>query len=330
MVPNWNDIQDFSWHGILQDRLCHAGLSDYQAENVMNSNTGVGGAFVPSGGWSRFLALYTTAPTSDAGTGGTEVVSGAGTGYQRVQFAGTVTCSGSFTTSSTSITLNGAAAAWITSLGPNGSGVNIYDITAGAQIGVASGIAGTTIGISGTSAHNSSTSADVLQLSAFIPSAASSGTEPLTAPASAYNNAAISMYASAVPGSWGTLTSWGVYDASGAGNFITWDYLGSNKWIPFSCTSATPGVLTCDSTADAPANGSNVVVTQKFGGTLPTTGGSWAGLLTTANLASNTFTAGVNTTGVGGGQFRQVQSLTIGSGIGPISFAASALTISVA
>jgi hypothetical protein len=63
--------------------------------------------------------------------------------------------------------------------------------------------------------------------------------------------------------------------------------------------------MTTDSTTDAPANGSSIVVTAKFGSMLPTTSGSWSGLLTTAGLNSNTFDAGVTTTSTGVGQFRQ-------------------------
>lgn len=73
-----------------------------------------------------------------------------------------------------------------------------------------------------------------------------------------------------------------------------------------------------------------IVVSSKFGGTLPTTGGSWAGLLTTPGASSNTFTAGVNTTSVGGGQFRQVTQFgPIGNGV-TVNFPASSLTLSLA
>jgi hypothetical protein len=47
-----------------------AGLSDYLAEAVLNFVTG--GSPMPALG-SRYLALFTAAPTADAGTGGTEV-----------------------------------------------------------------------------------------------------------------------------------------------------------------------------------------------------------------------------------------------------------------
>jgi hypothetical protein len=331
MKVNTRDFQDFiSGYGLLfKDRQCLAGVSDYQAENFLNANSGAGGVLVPSAGWSRFLALFTAAPTSDAGTGGTEV-STSGTGYARIQFAGEVAAGASWTTSSSTITLGSTAPAWLTALGTNGSGCNVFDITTGQNIGTISSVSGTTITLTADAAHASSGSTDALQISAFPLASASTGTEPAVTPANVTNGAVINMYTTGVPASWGTVVAWGVYDAVTGGNFITWDFLGTYKWIPFTCTNASPGVLTCDATADAPANGSSIVVTSKFGGTLPTTGGSWAGLLTTANLSGATFTAGVNTTSIGGGQFRQVTSLAIGSGIGPISFAASTLTLSLA
>ena len=164
--------------------------------------------------------------------------------------------------------------------------------------------------------------------SAFGAASASSGSEPATAPANITNGASVTF--PQATGNWGTIVAFGLYDASSSGDLLAWDYMGAYKWIPFTCTSASPGVLTCDSSSDAPANGSSIVVTQKYGGTLPTTGGSWAGILTTANLSGATFTAGVNTTGIGGGQFRQVTQ------VGPIgntvvaSFAASQLTVTAA
>lgn len=298
-----------------------SGFSDYLAENVLEFACGV--EAMPALA-SRYLALFTTAPTSDAGTGGTEV---SGTGYARVQVAGALTAGASFTTSSTTITLASSAPAWLTALGTNGSGVNVYDATNSQQIGTVSGISGTTVTLTAAASHASSGSSNSLVFSAFSPASASSGSEPATSPASITNGAAIN-FAQATA-NWGTVTSFGIYDASSSGNLEAWDYLGNYKWVPFSCTNASPGVLTCNSTSDAPANGSSIAVTQKYGGTLPTTGGSWAGILTTANLSGATFTAGVNTTGVGGGQFRQVTQQSIPANV-TASFAASTLTLTSA
>jgi hypothetical protein len=69
------------------------------------------------------------------------------------------------------------------------------------------------------------------------------------------------------------------------------------------------------STAHGYANSDPVVVTAKDGGTLPTTGGSWSGVLTVAGVTTDTFTAGVNTTGTGDGLVRKIvqQSIPINS-----------------
>ncbi len=300
-----------------------SGMSDYSAENYLNDMASV--VPCPTATLARYLALLTTAPTSDAGTGGTEV---SGTGYARVQVAGTVTVSGSSgapSTGSATITLSASAPAWVTALGTNGSGCNVYDTTAGKQIGTISSVSGTTITLTGNASNNGSLS-DTLLISAFGAASASSGNEPSTTPASITNGAVIN-FAQIGSGGWGTITSFGLYDALTSGNLRGWDYLGNYKWIPFSCTSASPGVLTCDSTGDAPANSSSIVVSAKYGGTLPATSGSWAGLLTTANLSGATFTAGVNTTGIGGGQFRQVGSQATVANV-TLYYPASSLTIS--
>ena len=369
-----------------------SGLSDYSAENVLNWETG--NAPMPALA-SRFLALFVAPPTADAVTGGVEM---AGGNYARVQVAGEITAAGAISTSSATITMpNVSGYPWVV------AGMNVYDITAGKQIGTVLTYTGTTLTLTGNAANAGSGSTDSLAFSAWPAASASSGNEPATAPANVTNSGAVVNFpqaagtepwggalaagasfttasttitmGAAVP-SWvvaganvydvtasaqiGTVASvagstvtlsaaaahassgstdsllfsapavaWGLFDALSGGNPITWDYLGNNKWIPFSCSSASPGVLTCDSTSDAPANGSSIVVTQKYGGTLPTTGGSWSGLLTTANLSGATFTAGVNTTGIGGGQFRQLTQQPISINV-TASFATSTFTLTAA
>lgn len=120
---------------------------------------------------------------------------------------------------------------------------------------------------------------------------------------------------------WGTIVAFGAFDASSAGNLLWWDYLGAFSWLPFTSTLATPGVLT--SPAHSYSNGDQVVVTAEYGGTLPTTGGSWTGLLTVANSTTDTFTAGVNTTGTGDGLVRKVATQVVSSGVAA-SFAGGA------
>ena len=63
------------------------GFSDYLAQATLDFQSGR--APMPAIG-NRFLALFTAAPTADAGTGGTEVSGGS---YARVQVAGAVTSS---------------------------------------------------------------------------------------------------------------------------------------------------------------------------------------------------------------------------------------------
>ena len=105
---------------------------------------------------------------------------------------------------------------------------------------------------------------------------------------------------------WGTVVGFGIYDALTSGNLLISDWLGNYAWSPFSCTLASPGVLTVP--AHGFANGDSVVVASEFGGTLPTTGGSWSGVKTVANVTTDTFTAGVNTTGTGSGLVRKTVS----------------------
>lgn len=120
---------------------------------------------------------------------------------------------------------------------------------------------------------------------------------------------------------WGTVIAWGLYDAPGGGNLLAWDYLGSYDWRPFSCTQAAPGTLTVP--AHGFGNGDKIVVTAEFGGMLPTTGGSWSGLLPVANVMTDTFTAGVNTTSTGSGLLRKVTPQSVPTGV-TFSFAGGA------
>lgn len=305
------------------------GFSDYLAEGALNFATGQQGLPTAASGntlGNRFLALFTAAPTSDAGTGGTEVSGGS---YARVQVAGALAVSGSSgapSTASATITLAATAPAWLTALGTNGSGVNVFDLTNGKQIGTVSSISGTTVTLTGNAANNGSLG-DSLQFSAFPAASASSGTEPSVTPSNVTNGASITFPQATA--TWGTVVFFGIYDAVTSGNFLGGDYIGNNKWVPFTCTSASPGVLTVDSAADVPANATSCVVTSKFGGTLPTTAGSWAGVLTSAGASANTFNLGVNTTSTGSGQFRQITQQSIPANV-TASFATSTLTLSVA
>lgn len=297
-----------------------AGLADYGAQALLDWNTGC--SPMPALA-SRFLALFTTAPTSDAGTGGTEVSGGS---YARQQVAGTVTASTSFTSGvTTTITVN-TGQTWIV------PGMNVWDNTnavANGQVGtVSTYVSGTgVITLTAAASHSSTGSTDSLQISAWPKSTASVGTEPSVTPASVVNGAVITFPQATA--NWGTVTSWALFDAVTSGNMMDWDYLGNFKWQVFTCTSASPGVFTVDASGDAYANGTSVAVTSKFGSTLPTTGGSFAGILTTAGLSGATFNVGVNTTSTGGGQIRAVLQQSIPQNV-TASFAASTFTLNAA
>lgn len=137
-----------------------------------------------------------------------------------------------------------------------------------------------------------------------------------SAPSQISNSAAITFPTAG--SSWGTVIAWGLYDAPTGGNLLAWDYLGSFPWLPFTCTSGSPGAL--DAPAHGYSNGDSAVVSAEYGGTLPTTGGSWAGLLTVASVSGDTFNLGVSTSSTGNGMVRKVASLVVSIGITP-SFA---------
>jgi hypothetical protein len=295
-----------------------AGLADYLAQFELEFATGQ--QPMPAIG-NRFLALFTVAPTSDAGTGGTEVTGGS---YARIQIAGAVAATASFTTASPNITMT-TNPGWVV------PGMSVFDLTKtpapGAFVGTVLTYVGTALVLTANSAITSQGTTDSLQFSAFPAATASSGTEPSVTPAQVLNGAVITFAQATL--SWGTVIAWAIYDAVTSGNMIWWDYLGNFKWVPFSCSLASPGVLTTDLAADVPANGSSAVVTAKFGGTLPTGMTASGGVLTTAGSSTNTFNVGVNTTSTGAGQFRQITQQPIAANV-TASFAASSFTLSAA
>jgi hypothetical protein len=144
------------------------------------------------------------------------------------------------------------------------------------------------------------------------------------APSTISNSAAINFPAATA--SWGNIIAFGIYDAATGGNLLAWDYLGNDPWFPFSCTLASPGVLTAigmtAGSTPALANGAIAVVTAEYGGVLPT--GLVAGTqYTVAGLAADTFNLGTNTTTTGSGMIRQVVPQTVPSGISVIIAAGS-------
>lgn len=293
-----------------------SGLSDYTADNLLNYISGqLAFPSLPA----VYLALFTTAPTSDSGSGATEVSGGS---YARVQVGGTGTTNN--TTASGNATLHFASTpAWLT------AGMTVRDATSSSVIPAGTTVlstTGTTVVMSANATGGGVGNGDTIVFSAFSAASASSGTEPNTTPAAVTNANATVTFPQATA-NWGTVLAFGLYDASSSGNLIAWDYLGNYRWLPFSCTSASPGVLT--SPAHGYSNADSVIVTTKYGGTLPTTGGSWSGALTVANVTTDTFTAGVNTTGTGDGQVRKITQQSIPINV-TASFATSALTVSTA
>lgn len=278
-----------------------AGLSDYTAQALGNWVTGqVAMPSLPS----VYMALFTTMPSNSGGSG-TEVSGGS---YARVQVAGAVATSAA-TASGTTLTFT-SVPSWVT------TGMTVRDATTSSVIPANTTVSSktsTTVTISNAVTGGGVGSGDSITFSAFAGSAASSGSEPATIlPVSVTNtNVAITFPTSTA--SWGTVVGAALYDASTSGNLIDFDWLGNYKWLPFSCTSASPGVLTVP--AHGYSNSDTVVVTAKDGGTLPTTGGSWAGLLTVASVATDTFTAGVNTTSTGDGLVRKVASQVVSNNV---------------
>jgi hypothetical protein len=281
------------------------GFPDYYAQRLLNDVTGA--QPISTSGTSRYLGLWTTAPTGDAGATGATEVSGAG--YARVQVAGALTAASAPSTGSATFTLASTVPAWLLALGTNGSGCNVYDLTNGKQIGTVSSISGTTVTLTGNAANNGSGASDSIQFSAFGLASASSGAEPGTTAANATNGAQIN-FAQAT-GTWGSVPAWFLNDALTSGNYLFWDYLGNYAWQAASVSSASPGVFT--SHAHGLAVNDNCVVSVKAGGALPGfAAGNFTGPLTVAHAATDTFdvkTSGgtaVNTNATGDVMFRKI------------------------
>ncbi len=288
------------------------GLTNYSADAV--GNWVAGQASMPAV-TNRYLALFTAAG-SDAGTGFTEVSGGA---YARAQIGGSAATNN--TTASGNATLHFASVpSWIV------AGMTITDNTTSGAIPAGTTVSsttGTTVVMSANAAGSGVGSGDSITFSAF---AAQSGTSP-----SAALNTSVVAFPQATA-SWGTVVAFGIYDASSAGNLIDWDWLGLDPWVPFSCTLASPGVLTAIGiTANSTptlANGANVVVSAEIGGTLPT--GLAAGTVySVAGLSADTFNLGTNTSATGSGLVRQITEQPIAVNV-TFSAAAGNLQLSFA
>ena len=155
--------------------------------------------------------------------------------------------------------------------------------------------------------------------SAFLPPSASSGTEPGVTPVSSASGSAISYAANGATGWTGNPIYWQVYDALTSGNCLYGDYLGNYAWLPWTCTLASPGVLTAH--AHGSANSDPVAITFKYGGTTPTFSQSnftnASNTLLVANQTTDTFTltnaaTAVNTSSTGDGMVRKMVQYTVG------------------
>src|SRR5579872_1042848 len=296
------------------------GMSDYLAEAATNLMSGQAAA--PALG-NRFLALFTAMPTSDAGTGGTEVSGG---GYARVQVAGSAATNG--TTASGNATLHFAATpAWIV------AGMTVNDTTAAVVPAGTTVLSttGTTVVMSQNATGGGVGSGDTIVFSAWPASSASSGTEPSVTPVTATNGAVITFAQASA--SWGTVIGFGIYDAVTAGNLLGLDFLGNFSWLPCSISAASPGVITTHAHGYSAAD--PVVFTSKYGGTTPTFSQSnLTGVLVVVSPATDTFTVtnggtAVNTSGTGDMMVRKIVQQSIPINV-TASFAASTLTLNVA
>lgn len=297
------------------------GLSDYTAQHQLDWLTG-GAAFpaLPS----VWIGLFTAMPTSDAGTGGTEVTGGS---YARLQVAGTSTTNN--TTASGNATLHFASTpAWIV------AGMTVRDITSSSVIPAGTTVlstTGTTVVMSANATGGGVGNGDSIGFSAWPASSASSGTEPATTPATVTNGAAAAFVAATAD--WGIVVGFGLFDAVTTGNTLAFDWLGAYGWLPATMSAASPGVITSD--AHGYSAGQNVVVTTKYGGTLPNFSQSnLAGLLAVVSPTTDTFTVtnaatAVNTSSTGDFQVRRVVTQSIPSGV-TATFAAGQLTLKAA
>jgi hypothetical protein len=297
------------------------GQSDYLAQASLNW---LAGSLAMPSLPAVYLALFTAAPTADAGTGGTEVTGGS---YARVQVGGTLTTNG--TTAAGNATLHFASVpAWIV------AGMLIRDSTTSSAISAGTTVlstTGTTVVMSANAAGAGVGGTDVITFSAFGQASASSGTEPAVTSANITTGAVITFPQATAD--WGTCVAFGLYDALTSGNLLAFDYLGNFSWIPASISAASPGVFTTH--AHGYSVNDNVVVTAKYGGSVPTFSQSnFTGTLAVAHAATDTFdvtnaATAVNTSATGDLMVRKITTQSIPNGV-TASFSAGQLTLNAA
>jgi hypothetical protein len=284
------------------------GLSTYTAQNLLNYITGQSAEPALPAVW---LALF-TASGSDDGTGFTEVTGGS---YARLQVGGSAATNAA--TASGNATLHFASTpAWIT------TGMTAYNASAPSTITPGTtvlSVTATTVVLSANATGAGVTSGDTINFSAF---ARATG----TGPSQITNSSAITFPAATA--SWGTVVSFGLYDASTSGNLMLWDWLGNFNWLPCTITNASPGVFTAK--ANGYANGDPVIYSIEYGGTAPSglTPGNTIQTVGGVSGADN-FNVGVNTTSTGNGNVRKITQQSIPTGV-TASFAAGALVSTAA
>jgi hypothetical protein len=290
------------------------GLTNYSANNVLNNITGqIATPATPS----VWLALFTAVGT-DAGTGFTEVSGGA---YARVQIAGALAATASFTAATPNITMT-SNPGWVV------PGMSVFDATNGFLLGTVLTYTGTALTLTANALHASSGSTDSLTFSAF-PNASG------TAPATVTNGAVITFAAATL--SWGTVIAFGLYDAVSSGNLLLWDFMGNFAWLPFENPTGS-NLLTVK--GNGYSSNDPVVFTAEYGGTLPTMStGTFTSYTINFVATPATDTINVDTTSgpstpivltsSGSGMVRKIVQQSIPSGV-TASFAGSTLSLTLA
>lgn len=291
------------------------GFSNYVAQNGLNWLIGLKAQPVLPAVWQ---ALFTAVGLDD-GTGFTEAT---GNAYARIQVAGAAAVNG--VTAAASPTLNFAAVpAWIT------AGMTVWDLTATTVIPAGTTVlskTATTVTMSANAAGAGVGATDVIAFSAF-------GAAAGTGPANATSSAAVTFAQSGSGGGWGTLISFGLFDALSAGNLLDWDYLGAYNWLPATISAASPAVLTAKAHGYAAAD--SVIYSLEYGGTAPAFSQSTlTGTLAVVSPATDTFTVtnaatAVNTSSTGSGNVRKIAAQATVANM-TLSFAAGQLILTSA
>lgn len=109
----------------------------------------------------------------------------------------------------------------------------------------------------------------------------------------------------------------GLFDALTGGNMLSWDWVGSGAWQPFTISPGSPGLITCP--GHGFSNSSRVIATSEYGGSVPLISGiPWIVPLPVSNAQPNTFTIGSppgTISAFGNGMLRSVSPQQILSGV---------------